>query len=76
VKFFKEKDNIEGLVYSLSRGRKMSLRDPVKIEIAREHRVKKSVCRDCGATNPFNATKCRKCRSKNLRQKRTKGKGR
>jgi large subunit ribosomal protein L40e len=54
----------------------MSLRDPVKIEIAREHRVKKSVCRNCGATNPPNATKCRKCHSKNLRPKRTKGKGR
>ena len=49
----------------------MSLRDPVKIEIARSHRVKKTVCRSCGATNPFNATKCRKCRSKNLRPKRS-----
>ena len=54
----------------------MSLRDPVKIEIAREHLIKKSVCRDGGATNPYNATKCRKCHSKNLRPKRTKGKGR
>ena len=52
----------------------MSLRDPVKIGIARQHRVKKTVCRSCGATNPPNATKCRKCRSKNLRPKRTKGK--
>ena len=54
----------------------MSLRDPVKIEIAREHRIKKSVCRTCGATNPWNAVKCRKCHSKNLRMKRSKGKGR
>ncbi|MBE0634281.1 50S ribosomal protein L40e [Candidatus Bathyarchaeota archaeon] len=54
----------------------MSLRDPVKIEIAREARIKKSVCRTCGATNPYNATKCRKCHSKNLRLKRSKGKGR
>ncbi len=50
----------------------MSLRDPVKIEIARSHRIKKTVCRNCGVTNPFNATKCRKCRSKNLRMKRQK----
>lgn len=50
----------------------MSLRDPVKIEIARGHRIKKTVCRSCGVTNPVNATKCRKCRSKNLRPKRQK----
>jgi large subunit ribosomal protein L40e len=50
----------------------MSLRDPVKIEIARSHRIRKTVCRSCGATNPQKATKCRKCRSKNLRQKRAK----
>ena len=54
----------------------MSLRDPVKIEIARNHRIRKSVCRSCGATNPVNATKCRKCRSKNLRPKKTKGRAR
>jgi large subunit ribosomal protein L40e len=54
----------------------MSLRDPAKIELAREHWIKKSVCRACGATNPWNATKCRKCHSKNLRMKRSKGKGR
>lgn len=54
----------------------MSLRDPVKIEIARNHRIRKSVCRSCGATNPVNATKCRKCRSKNLRLKKTKGRAR
>ncbi len=51
----------------------MSIRDPVKIAIARSHRVNKSVCRSCGATNPPGATKCRKCRSKNLRPKRSKG---
>ena len=54
----------------------MSLRDPMKIELARDHRIKKSVCRTCGATNPWNAIKCRKCHSKNLRAKRAKGKGR
>lgn len=51
----------------------MSLRDPFKLELARKHRIDKKVCRDCGATNPLGATKCRKCRSKNLRLKRKKG---
>ena len=46
-----------------SRGKIMSLRDPVKIEIARTKRIKKTVCRNCGVTNPQNATKCRKCRN-------------
>ncbi len=50
----------------------MSLRDPVKIEIARNKRINKTVCRNCGVTNPPTATKCRKCRSKNLRPKRAK----
>jgi len=50
----------------------MSLRDPFKLELARKHRVEKTVCRGCGATNPIGATKCRKCRSKNLRLKRKK----
>lgn len=54
----------------------MSLRDPFKIELARKHRIIKKVCRNCGATNPITATKCRKCRSKNLRPKRTKGRAR
>lgn len=54
----------------------MSLRDPFKLELARRHLVYKTVCRDCGATNPPRATKCRKCRSKNLRPKRTKGRAR
>ncbi len=53
----------------------MSLRDPVKMDIARKARIRKSVCRSCGATNPVNAKKCRKCRGTNLRPKRT-GKGR
>ena len=52
----------------------MSLRAPVQIGIAREHRINKTGCRSCGATNPPTATKCRKCRSKNLRPKRTQGK--
>lgn len=54
----------------------MSLRDPFKLELARRHLTDKKVCRDCGATNPIGATKCRKCRSKNLRLKRKKGRSR
>lgn len=63
-----------GIVWKSCGDDDMSLRDPVKIEIARRHRIYKTVCRGCGATNPVNATKCRKCRGKNLRPKRTKGK--
>ncbi|MCW4051096.1 MAG: 50S ribosomal protein L40e [Candidatus Bathyarchaeota archaeon] len=43
--------------------------------IARKAHLSKTVCRSCGATNPEGAKKCRKCRGKNLRPKRT-GKGR
>ena len=52
------------------------MRDPFKLALARKYLVDKSVCRACGATNPPKATKCRKCRSKNLRPKKTKGRGR
>jgi len=48
----------------------MSIRDPFKLQLVRWHRLEKLVCRRCGATNPPKATKCRKCRSKNLRPKR------
>jgi large subunit ribosomal protein L40e len=54
----------------------MSLRDPFKLALARKYLVNKSVCRNCGATNPPKAMKCRKCRSKNLRPKKTKGRNR
>jgi len=54
----------------------MSLRDPFKIDLARKYRIDKSICRTCGASNPKNATKCRKCHSKNLRAKRSKGRSR
>jgi len=50
----------------------MSLRDPFKLQLARKHRLDKTVCRKCGATNPPGATKCRKCHSKKLRPKRKK----
>jgi large subunit ribosomal protein L40e len=54
----------------------MSLRDPFKLELAKRHLLDKKVCRNCGATNPLGAVKCRKCHSKNLRLKRKKAKGR
>ncbi len=54
----------------------MALRDPFKTELSREANLEKTVCRQCGATNPKSATKCRKCHSKNLRPKRTKSRGR
>ncbi len=50
--------------------RVMPLRDPVKIAIAQARRLKVKICRECGARNPPSATKCRRCRSKNLRWKR------
>ncbi len=34
-----------------------------------ERVLKKKICRRCGAINPPNATKCRRCRSTNLRMK-------
>lgn len=54
----------------------MALRDPFKVDLSRAANLEKTVCRDCGATNPKTATKCRKCHSKNLRPKRTKSRGR
>ncbi|MBM3291756.1 50S ribosomal protein L40e [Candidatus Bathyarchaeota archaeon] len=54
----------------------MALRDPFKLDLSRKYNLEKTVCRNCGATNPKTATKCRKCHSKNLRQKRSKTRGR
>ncbi|MGC9009248.1 MAG: 50S ribosomal protein L40e [Sulfolobales archaeon] len=34
-----------------------------------ERVLKKKICRKCGAINPPNATKCRRCKSTNLRMK-------
>ena len=48
----------------------MPVTDPVKLKIAIERKLNKMVCRKCGALNPPSATKCRRCRSKNLRPKR------
>ena len=48
----------------------MPLRDPVKMAIAQARRLRVKICRECGARNAPTATKCRRCRSKNLRWKR------
>ena len=48
----------------------MPILDPVKKAIAQEHRLHMKICRDGGARNAATATKCRKCRGKNLRWKK------
>ncbi|HDD26169.1 MAG TPA: 50S ribosomal protein L40e [Acidilobales archaeon] len=50
----------------------MPLTDPVKLKIVEERVLNKKVCRKCGALNPISATRCRRCRSSNLRLKRRK----
>ncbi len=47
----------------------MPVTDPVKVAIVRKRVLEKMVCRKCGALNPPGATKCRRCKSKNLRPK-------
>ncbi|RLG21188.1 50S ribosomal protein L40e [Candidatus Micrarchaeota archaeon] len=42
---------------------------------ARERRLRKKICRKCGASNPWTAKKCRKCGSKDLRPKKLEKKG-
>jgi len=48
----------------------MPIDDPVKRKIARFHLLEKKVCRKCGALNPIKASKCRRCRSHDLRLKK------
>ncbi len=49
----------------------MPITDPEKLRIALERRVLNVwICRKCGARNPPEAEKCRRCKSKNLRRKR------
>ncbi len=48
----------------------MPITDPLLKEIASSHLLYHKICRKCGARNAPKATKCRKCRSKNLRWKR------
>lgn len=44
--------------------------DPEVMKIVYNRVLNKLVCRKCGALNPPSATKCRRCKSKNLRPKR------
>jgi large subunit ribosomal protein L40e len=48
----------------------MPITDPVRMRIVESRVLDKMVCRNCGALNPPGATKCRRCKSKNLRPKR------
>jgi large subunit ribosomal protein L40e len=48
------------------------IRDPVLVNIVSKRVLDKMVCRKCGALNPPNATKCRRCGSKSLRPKKKK----
>ena len=48
----------------------MPITDPEKLKIVYERRLNKTICRKCGAINPPNAEKCRRCKSKNLRSRR------
>ncbi|MBD3353504.1 MAG: 50S ribosomal protein L40e [Candidatus Lokiarchaeota archaeon] len=48
----------------------MPISDPQKRKIAAHHLLYKTVCRNCGALNPFRAKKCRRCHCKDLRQKK------
>ncbi|MEM2904108.1 MAG: 50S ribosomal protein L40e [Candidatus Bathyarchaeia archaeon] len=48
----------------------MPIRDPLKKQIAQQHRLFMKICRTCGSRNSPRADKCRNCRSHNLRWKR------
>ncbi|HIE23172.1 MAG TPA: 50S ribosomal protein L40e [Candidatus Korarchaeota archaeon] len=50
----------------------MPIEDPLKRRVAVEALLFYKICRECGARNPISATRCRRCRSKNLRFKRRK----
>ena len=48
----------------------MPIADQTVRRIAAYWLLYKKVCRKCGALNPFEATKCRRCHSTRLRQKK------
>ncbi len=48
----------------------MPITDPEKFKIVYQRALYKKICRKCGAINPPTATKCRRCKSKNLRFKK------
>jgi large subunit ribosomal protein L40e len=47
----------------------MPIADATKKQIAQKRRLFFKVCLRCGARNPLNAERCRKCKSKDLRLK-------
>ncbi|MBM1154960.1 50S ribosomal protein L40e [archaeon] len=47
----------------------MSLADSFKRQLAMKYRLYYKVCRKCGARNPMSAEKCRRCKSRDLREK-------
>jgi len=49
------------------------LTDPELISIVERRRIVKKICRRCGAINPPTATKCRRCKSRNLRLRKRLG---
>ncbi len=51
---------------------KMPVEDPFKRSIAMKALLGYKICRKCGARNPLSATRCRRCKSRNLRLKKTK----
>ncbi|GAB4318901.1 MAG: 50S ribosomal protein L40e [Promethearchaeota archaeon] len=48
----------------------MPIVDPFKRRVAQAHLLYMRICRKCGARNDFHATKCRRCHSKDLREKK------
>lgn len=50
----------------------MPIEDPEKRAIAEKALLNYKICRHCGAKNPINATKCRRCHWTLLRPKKTK----
>ncbi len=48
----------------------MPVSDPELMKIVENRVLNKKVCRNCGALNPPTATRCRRCRSSNLRPKK------
>ncbi len=48
----------------------MPISDPELMRIVEKRILDKKVCRNCGALNPPTATRCRRCRSSNLRPKK------
>jgi len=47
----------------------MPIADPVKRQIAVQRRLMFKICMKCGAKNPIDAVRCRKCGSHALRLK-------